>query len=135
MSRGYGGSAKLVLRDEKTLIYKYYAFNLNYPEHRNTEREYDGLITIDISAFVEPEIHTKLKRFPNDKKKIITKRIINDVDYSQLISDKKIVVENSRFCWRKLDKSVGFIAYRIIRKIFTTYQEEEIIPETISIMS
>ena len=117
MSIGYGGSARLVLCDEKTLIYEYYALNLNYSEYRNAEHEYDGLITIDISAFVESEIHTKLKHFPNGKKKIITKRIINDVDYSQLISDKKTVVENSRFCWRILDKSVGFIAYRIIRKI------------------
>ena len=135
MSRGYGGSARLILHDEKTIIYEYAPFNLNYPDYQNSDHIYDGLITIDISAFVESEIHTKLKRFPNGKKKIITKRIINDVDYSQLISDKKIVVENSRFCWRILDKSVGFIAYRIIRKIFTTYQEEEIIPETISIMS
>lgn len=135
MSMGYGGSARLVLRDEKTLIYEYYALDLNYPEYRNAEHEYDGLITIDISAFVEPEIHTKLKRFPNGKKKFITKRILNEINYSQLISDKKIVVENSRFCRRILDKSVGFIAYRIIREIFTAYQKDGIIPERISIMS
>ena len=135
MSMGYGGSARLILHDKKTIIYEYAPFNLNCPDYKNSDRIYDGLITIDTSSFIEPEIHTKLKHFPNGKKKIITKRILNEVNYAQLISDKKIVVENSRFCWRILDKSVGFIAYRIIRKIFTTYQEEEIIPETISIMS
>lgn len=34
MSMGYGGSARLVLQDEKTAIYEYSPYNLNEVDYR-----------------------------------------------------------------------------------------------------
>ena len=59
MSMGYGGSARLVLQDENTAIYEYSPYNLNEVEYRNSERIYDGLITISKDGLVEPDIHEK----------------------------------------------------------------------------
>ena len=87
MSRGFGGSARIVLQDENTAVYEYAPFNLNEPEYRNSEHTYDGLITISKDSMVEPEIHEKLKRMPSGRKKLIVKRIRRDVNYSALHSN------------------------------------------------
>ena len=131
MSKGIGGSARVVMQDENTIVYEYYAYNLNEEEYRNRERIYDGMITIDKRSLVEPEIHEKLKKQPSGRKKLITKRIPREVDYSVLITAGKINVENSKFCWRILDNGIGLIAIHLIFKIFDLYQSEGAIPETV----
>ena len=131
MSKGIGGSARVVMQDENTIVYEYYAYNLNEEEYRNRERIYDGMITIDKRSLVEPEIHEKLKKQPSGRKKLITKRIPREVDYSVLITAGKINVENSKFCWRILDNGIGLIAIHLIFKIFDLYQSEVAIPETV----
>ena len=135
MSMGYGGSAKIVLQDEETVIYKYSPYNLNDPEYRNPKRIYDGFITISKNSLVEPDIHTKIKRMPSGRKKLLTKRIPRDVDYSLLFDTGKITVENSSYCWILVgqNKNVGMIAMRIIFKIFDYYQDNGCLPETISL--
>ena len=105
------------MEDENTVVYEYYAYNLNEEEYRNREHIYDGMITIDKRSLVEPEIHEKLKKQPSGRKKLITKRIPREVDYSALITAGKINVENSKFCWRILDNGMGLIAIHIIFKI------------------
>ena len=63
---------------------------------------------------MEPEIHEKLKRLPNGRKKLIVKRIRRDVDYMALLKANKIIIENSRYCWRFVgrEKDIGMIAMR-----------------------
>lgn len=131
MSIGIGGAARIIMQDDNTVIYEYYAYNLNDNEYRNLEHLYDGLITIDKRSLVEPEIHEKLKKRPSGRKKLITKRIPRDVDYSTRVSAGQISVENSKFCWKILDNGLGGIAMHIIFKIFDLYQTEGKIPETI----
>lgn len=131
MSHGYGGAARIALQDENTVVYEYAAYNLNVEELRNSDHIYDGLITISKNAFVEPEIHEKLKRMPSGRKKLIVKRIERDVDYTALFNEGKITVENSHFCWRTLDNGVGMMAMRIIFKIFRLYQETGRIPDRV----
>ena len=131
MSKGIGGSARVVMEDENTVVYEYYAYNLNEEEYQNREHIYDGIITIDKRSLVEPEIHEKLKKQPSGRKKLTTKRIQRAVDYSGLITAGKINVENSKFCWRILDNGMGLIAIHIIFKIFDLYQSEGAIPETV----
>ena len=131
MSHGYGGAARIALQGENTVVYEYAAYNRNVEELRNFDHIYDGLITISQNAFVEPEIHEKLKRMPSGRKKRIVKRIERDVDYTARFNAGMITVENSRFCWRTLDKSVGMIAMRIIFKIFRLYQETGRIPDRV----
>ena len=131
MSHGYVGAARIALQDENTVVYEYAAYNLNVEELRNSDHIYDGLITISKNAFVEPEIHEKLKRMPSGRKKLIVKRIERDVDYTALFNEGKITVENSHFCWRTLDNGVGMMAMRIIFKIFRLYQETGRIPDRV----
>ena len=131
MSKGIGGSARVIMQDENTVVYEYYAYNLNEEEYQNREHIYDGIITIDKRSLVEPEIHEKLKKQPSGRKKLMTKRIPREVDYSGLITAGKINVENSKFCWRILDNGMGLIAIHIIFKIFNLYQSEGAIPETV----
>ena len=131
MSIGIGGYARIVMQDANTVIYKYGAYNLNEVAYRNPDHTYDGIITIDKQSLVEPEIHEKLKKQPSGKKKLITKRIKRDVDYSKLFLLRQIRVENSQFCWKILDNEVGLIAMHLIFEIFNLYQSERILPETV----
>lgn len=135
MSRGFGGSARIVLQDENTAIYEYAPFNLNEPEYMNNDHIYDGMITISKDSLVEPEIHEKLKRMPSGRKKLIVKRIRRDVDYSALLAAGKIIVKNSRFCWHMVgtEKNIGMMAMRIIFRIYDHYQDEGVLPETVSL--
>ncbi len=131
MSKGIGGSARVVMQDADTVVYEYYAYNLNEEKYRNSEHTYDGIITVDKHSLVEPEIHEKLKKRPSGRKQLVTKRIPQDVDYSALIAAGQISVENSKFCWRTLDNGIGLIAMHIIFKIFNLYQSEGAVPEAV----
>ena len=131
MSKGIGGSARVIMQDENTVVYEYYAYNLNEEEYQNREHIYDGIITIDKRSLVEPEIHEKLKKQPSGRKKLMTKRIPREVDYIGLITAGKINVENSKFCWQILNNGMGLIAIHIIFKIFDLYHSEGAIPETV----
>ena len=131
MSKGIGGSARIVMQDSDTVIYEYRVYNLNEKEYRNPERIHDGIITIDKHSLVEPEIHEKLKKMPSGRKKLITKRIRRDVDYTERILSKQINVENSRFCWEILVNGIGLIAMHLIFQIFDLYQIEGMLPEAV----
>lgn len=131
MSIGVGGHAKISAQDDQTVIYEYYAYDLNSDELRNPDKKYDGTITIDKSSLVVGEIHEKIKRFPNGKKKKITKHIIVPVDLSALVSSGKIEVKNSEFCPEIFSIGVGMIAMRIISEIFELYQTEGSLPESV----
>ena len=64
------------------------------------DKVYDGVITICKDALLEPEMREKLKRMPNGRKRMITKRIVRPVDYEALLASGKIKAENSRFVMR-----------------------------------
>lgn len=135
MSIGYGGSARILLQDEKTVVYEYSPYNLNEPSYRKSDRVYDGLITISKESMVEPEIHEKLKRMPSGRKKLIVKRIRRDVDYSALLAAGAIVIENSHYCWHYVgtQKDIGMMAMRIVFHIYDHYQDEGTLPEMVSL--
>ena len=133
MSRGIGARAGLVLEDEKTVMYEYGGYNLNEPEYRNEDHVYDGTITISRDCFAEPEIHEKLKKMPRWKKKLIIKRIPVSVDYPQMISDGRIIIENCSNCWQCTpDENIDVMALHILFYLFRQYQEEGKMPEYIS---
>jgi hypothetical protein len=133
MSRGFGAHADLVAQDNETVIYRYGSYNLNEPEFRNENHIYDGTITIFRSCFAEPEIHEKIKKMPSGRKKLITKRVLVNVDYPQMIRDGRIVIENCRNCWhRTADDDIDVMACHILFKLFRQYQEEGKMPEYVS---
>lgn len=43
MSRGIGVKAKLILQDDKTVIYEYGLYNWNEEKYRNAEQVCDGI--------------------------------------------------------------------------------------------
>ncbi len=130
MSLGRGGLAKVVAQDADTVIYEYYTYDLNHEGYENSDKIYDGIITINKNSFVEPEIHEKIKKLPGGRKKLVTKRIPRDVDYSMLIEAGQISVKNSKFCYYILDNGIGKSAMTLINKIFESYQIKGVIPET-----
>ncbi len=134
MSRGIGAHANLVLQDDKTVIYEYGGYNLNEEEFRNEAHIYDGIITIQRSCFLEPEIHEKLKKMPSGKKKLVTKRIPVNIDYPKYIEDGLIVVENCSNCWKTTDdeKCIDIMALHVLFYLFLRYQEQGTLPEYIS---
>lgn len=134
MSLGIGAYARKVLEDENTVIYEYGGFNLNDPDYRNEDRILDGMITIQRDCFAEPEIHEKLKKMPSGKKKLVIKRIPVSVDYDQMLEDGRIVVENCSNCWKttETEQKVDVMACHLLFYIFLRYQEEGMIPETMS---
>lgn len=135
MSLGVGAYADLVLEDEETLIYQYGDFNLNKDAYRNAEKIQDGLITIAKSCLVEPEIHEKIKRLPSGRKKLIVKRIPVYVDYSVMMKEGLIIIENCSTCWKVSadEYRVDFMAYSLVSKFFREYQETGGIPTQLTI--
>ena len=133
MSIGYGGRARIVLQDNDTVIYEYAPYDLNEPAYRNSDNIFDGQITISKQAFVDAEIHTKVKRLPSGRKIPVVKRIRKDVDYAKLLESRAVTVENSKYCWHTMHNGYGMIALKLIYRIFDYYQDNGSIPETMAI--
>lgn len=134
MSRGIGTYANLILQDDNTVIYEYGGYNLNEEKYRNEAHIYDGTITIQRSCFLEPEIHEKIKKMPNGKKKPVDKRVTVEVDYPRYIEDGLIVIENCSNCWKTTndEKYIDIMALHILYYLFLRYQEQGKMPEYIS---
>lgn len=134
MSRGIGAYANLILQDDNTVIYEYGGYNLNEEKYRNEAHIYDGTITIQRSCFLEPEIHEKIKKMPNGKKKPVDKRVTVEVDYPRYIEDGLIVIGNCSNCWKTTndEKYIDIMALHILYYLFLRYQEQGKMPEYIS---
>lgn len=131
MSLGYGGSCKRELEDENMIIYSYSSYNLNEEQFRNSDRIYDGTITINKSCLIEAEIHEKIKKMPNGRKKLIVKRIPKSIDIFEMIAQGQIQIENSKNTWKML-QSFDYIAISLCKIIFHEYQLNGILPEKCS---
>lgn len=131
MSLGYGGSCKRELEDENMIIYSYSSYNLNEEQFRNSDRIYDGTITINKSCLIEAEIHEKIKKKPNGRKKLIVNRIPKSIDIFEMIAQGQIQIENSKNTWKML-QSFDYIAISLCRIIFHEYQLNGILPEKCS---
>ena len=127
MSMGYGAMANVLLEDDKTVIYEYAAYNYIEATCRNEERIYDGMIEIDKTALPKVIVTKKIKKGPNGKKRVITRYHCDKIDYVRLTDEGKIVIDNSRFCWKFTPNGVGFMAMRILFILFGTYEKEGIL--------
>lgn len=76
-------------------IYSYAGENWNVQDEAMRKRLEStiGQITIDKSCLIEPELHSKVRRMPNGRKKLVEKRTIRHSDISELISDGSIAVD------------------------------------------
>lgn len=128
MSMGYYARCHKILEDELTIIYEYACCNVGEGDWEKAQNTFDGRIYIDKDSFVEPTIREKLKKMPSGRKKLIVKRIHNEADYSKLIEEGKIEIENCSGTWKTYD-GIDFMAMRLVRQIFDEYQDTGIISE------
>lgn len=133
MSLGIGSFCKLIAEDEETVIYEYGSYNLNEPRYDNKNRISDGIITISKNSLIEPEIHDKIKRFPNGKKKQIIKRVPKDIPLSDLLENKLITVENCSHCWKTNVRNIDVMALTTIWHILLEYQKIGYLPKKLNI--
>lgn len=132
MSIGIGAIAHLILCADKTVAYQYGSYNLNKEKFRNAERICDGCISIKRSCFVEPNIHTKIKKMPSGRKKLIFKRVNVSVDYANMINDGLILVENCSNCWETTsDKNILILWHYTSSSMFSKISNEGAIPKYI----
>jgi hypothetical protein len=130
MSLGFLGYAKLSEEDEKYAIYLYSGENWNSAHSVSGDALlFDGEIHIKKSSLEEPEIHQKLKKMPNHRKKMITKRITHVPNIQQKIADGDIRILKpckNEFCRYGAD---GYIALMLLYRIFEKYQEIGKLPQ------
>lgn len=132
MSMGYDGGCRKYGESADFVVYEYYAYYLNVEKYKNPNRIYDGIIKIEKSAFVEPEIHQKIKRRPSGRKMLVTKMIERDVPISEYFENGKVELVNSSFCGR-ICNGHDFVGLMLIYKIFSEYQKNGEIPHIVSI--
>lgn len=131
MSLGYVGHARLEAEDTEIAIYSYTGENWNVRDEAIRKRLEStiGQITIDKSCLIEPELHSKVRRMPNDRKKLVEKRIIRHSDISELISDGSIVVDELCGVDAEASDCRPCIYIRLLRIIFESYQLNGRLPE------
>lgn len=134
MSMGYCAHGRKISEDEKTLIYGYTCYNIGEGEWEKAKKTYDGCILIQKEAFVEPTIHKKIKKMPSGRKKLVIKRIHNDVNYTVLMEEGKIKIKNCSGAW-EFYNGIDFMALSIVHEIFNEYQDTGVVPEKISCCS
>lgn len=131
MSLGYVGHARLEAEDTEIAIYSYTGENWNVQDEAIRKRLESaiGQITIDKSCLIEPELHGKVRRMPNGRKKLFEKRIIRHPDISGLISDGNIVVDELCGVDAEASDHRPCIYIRLLRIIFESYQLNGRLPE------
>ena len=133
MSLGYTGMCKKELEDDEIVIYSYSGENWNDDGKSKSGDSllYDGSFIIYKDCLEEPEIHTKLKRMPSGRKKMVEKRITHTLELSKHIENKKVFVEKEcKNAFRRgATMPIDYIAYRLILHIFERYQLDGELPE------
>ena len=132
MSVGLGGYADLVAADNTLVIYKYCCYNVNNAEYKQFMEMEDGEMNIDRGAFVEPEIHVRIRKSPSGGKRLVSKRIVQDVPIEAMIEAGKIKVMNASGTWRTTESGVDIMALKLLFKLFNEYQETGEIPGHLS---
>jgi hypothetical protein len=131
MSLGYVGYARLVVEDDEYAIYEYSGENWNDGKSVSGDAMlFDGEIQIKKSSLEEPEIHEKIRKMPNHRKKLVTKRITHFVDIQQKIDNGDIVI--IRECKNEFSRystGVRYLATQLLHHIFDEYQENGKLPQ------
>jgi hypothetical protein len=133
MSLGYTGMCKKELEDDEIVIYSYSGENWNDGGKSKSGDSLllDGSFVIHKDCLEEPEIHTKLKKMPSGRKKVIEKRITHTPRLSIYLETKKVYVEKEcKNAFRRgATMPIDYIAYRLILHLFERYQVDGELPE------
>lgn len=132
MSLGYGGVCRKALEDEETVIYTYRGKNLNLPRgERERVEAIEGMFTIQKSALEEPEIHEKVVRGPNGRKRLVRKKITHFPHIEDHIEDGTVQVDELCGVDIAFKESGRYprCALILIRKVFERYMEDGVLPD------
>ncbi|HIS40585.1 MAG TPA: hypothetical protein IAC12_07140 [Candidatus Aphodovivens avistercoris] len=124
MSLGYGGFARLVLKDEKSALYVYKCENLNRLDNDPKE---DGQIYIELEPIASAHVPKKTKRYPEG----IPLLFVENVDFGKMLADGSLGVENCTNCSLAGDDGVDVQAWDLIFKIALEIQRNGTFPETV----
>ena len=132
MSLGYGGVCRKALEDEETVIYTYRGENLNLPRgERERAEAIEGMFTIQKSALEEPEIHEKVVRGPNGRKRLVRKKITHFPNVYAHIEDGTVRVDE--LCGVDVAfKEQGMhprCASILLDRVFQRYMEDGVLPD------
>lgn len=108
MSRGVGGWAEVIAKDDIMIVYEYGSYDWNEPEHYNDERIRDGSISI-----YKHNIPEKLRE-----------------SLSELLKKGCIEIVNFQNCWHTLE-GYDFVALSILCKIAREYDKNHEFPNYI----
>ena len=131
MSMGYCASCRKVSENEREILYEYTCYNIGEINWEGSREAFDGVILIKKAALVEPVIHENFKNTSNGKK-LVSKRVHVDVSMSELISSGRIRIENCSGTWQITDGGMDIMALRLVRKLFSEYQNKGAMPEKTS---
>ena len=134
---GYEGYCKLIDEDTEIALYSYSGININenYEVQKNYRFDFDGIILIYKCCLEEPEIHIKMKRRPSGRKYQSIKRIAHFPNIVKHIKNGDVVIEkeciNAFRRYTDIDMDyMDYIAYILLVKIFTYYQENGSLPKS-----
>ena len=133
MSLGYCGYADLQDADDTLVIYSYCCYNINIDGWERFKNADDGELYIERDAFVEPEIHEKLKKTASGRKKLIVKRVKRDFPFHDFFETGKIKVKNASGTWDMNPSGIDRMALHILLRMFDEYQEAGKLPEHIGL--
>lgn len=131
MSLGYAGHARLELEDAEIAIYSYTGEDWNVQDEsaRKALESAIGQFTIYKSCFIEPEVHCKVRKTPNGRKKLIEKKVVCHPDLSGLIDDGGIVIDKLCGVDAETSNYRPRIYIHLLRHIFENYQLNGRLPE------
>ncbi len=132
MSIGIGAYARKTAENGEAVTYEYGVYNLNI--EGVDARKYDGQITVRKTAFVEPEMCSKKKKTKKGRKRLVTKRIKQDLDWKMIFENDLIEIANcsSSFSFEK-ESGNDQLACRIVDRISDLYQENGSFPDQVYI--
>lgn len=129
MSKGIGGFCNKISESTTEVIYEYSSYNLNDLNFRNDKKITNGYIEIKKSDLPEPEIHEKIKKQPNGKKKLVIKKVPTAFSVEELVNRGIIYIENCSNTWETYDNS-DIIALNVCRLLILEYQLNGDFPES-----
>lgn len=135
MSMGYGVYAKLDMMDDTMILYQYCCYNLNKADYELYSNLLDGKLWIQRDSLVEGERYLKRVKKTSGKKIILEKKRKIELDFSKLLRERRIEIENASGTWYITDEGYDVMALRIIYRIYEEYQMTGVVPKKISFFS
>lgn len=132
MSLGYGGVCRKALEDEETVIYTYLGENLSLPkDERERVEAIEGMFTIQKSALEEPEIHERVVRGSNGRKRLVRKKITHFPHIDEHIEDGTVRMDELCGVDVAFKESGRYprCALILITKVFERYMEDAVLPD------